>query len=750
VPARDIKDEIRPDDEPIDEDEGFGAGTPLNPLVFDLDEEKQEALVQIVMEDYRNSMEAREQTDWGTDVAGKGIDFDTKYASLIALYEGNDVKRPEDWMCGRSLKVAQAIVEMLVSRLFPAIWNEDTIRWRPVEYTDKKRTDDVNKIMDWVFNVWMKIRLEILDLVRGTIAYGTIFTEPYWMVTKKDLGDSPQQVPQTDPVTGQPMTDPGTGEPMYVEAKMLRTDERPAIRHYSVMDVLTQPGATDIQKEPVITRQNFYYYELEQEQAEGIVVNVDDKLKDSIDKNIFTKFGAEMEKAEKIQDLNAKRRSSVVECVIWRGPFDVNEDGFPEEVTVRVAVKDEIFLQGFATSTISRRGDRPLVQTNFLNRMFKLLGIGVLEQVKPLAEEIDAVFRQIQDANTLGIMRWGFYDPNSDYDPEEHVAKPRAMYPVTNPSQNVFFPDMNVPIERLIAAINLLMEFVERLTAASSVVMGKEGKFAGGSGTATRTQAIVSSADARFNLPAMNIRDGIAKILTQIFDLCFLNMPEGLEKRILGEDHEPIFESGQAIKEAFYTQMDSYLEPNAAFGDVNTMRELATILYDKFVLGGNPLVVGSMDRLYHATAEVFRAYGENPKEWIGPAPVSKETSDPIEEHTIIREGRVISPDPQENHLEHILVHSQMLQTPEIITWPKEAVMVLTQHIEEHKNMMIQIMQFQAQQGGAGGGQDGGGNSKKATGSEGAAGKPGVSGSAAPAQDTSANQTQGTTLGAGAF
>lgn len=744
--SRPLKDEMRPE-ELTEGSEERAESTPLNPLLFDLSPEKQEALIQVIMEDYRNAKEAREQTDWGTDIAGKGIDFDTKYASLVALYEGNDVQRPEDWMCGRSLKVAQSIVEMLVSRLFPAIWNEDTVRWKPVEYTDKKRTDDVNKIMKWVFVVWMKIRLDILDLVRGTIAYGTMFTEPYWMVNKKDLGET-QQEPEVDPTTGEPVINPETGEQNYIESRMLHVDERPAIKHYSVVDVLTQPGATDIQKEPLIKRQNFYYYELEQEQAEGIAQNITDKLKDSIDKNIITKFGQEMEKAEKIQDLNAKRRSSVVECITWYGPFDANEDGFPEEIAVRVAVKDEIYLQGFATSAISRRGERPLVQTNFLNRMFKLLGIGVLEQVKPLAEEIDAVFRQIQDANTLGIMRWGFYDPNSDYDPEEHVAKPRAMYPVTNPSQNVFFPDMNVPIERLLAAIQTLMEFVERLTAASSVVMGKEGKFAGGSGTATRTQAIVSSADARFNIPAMNIRDGIAEMMTQIFDLCFLNMPEGLEKRILGEDHEPIFESGQAIKEAFYTQMDSYLEPNAAFGDINTMRELSTILYDKFVLGGNPLVVGSMDRLYHATAEVFKAYGEEPKEWIGPAPVSKETSDPFEEHTIIREGRVISPDPQENHLEHIMVHSQMLQSPEIVTWPKEAAMILTQHIEEHKNMMIQIMQFQAQQGGAGGqGQDSGGDSKKATGSEGAAGKPGASGSAAPAQDTSANQTQGTTLGA---
>jgi len=717
-----------------------------NPLLLQLSEAQQSELVAIIMEDYRNALEARQQTSWGTDQNGKGIDFDTKYAKLIELYEGEDVERPEAWMCGRSLKIAQSIVEMLVARLFPAVWNEDTIRWKPVEFTDKKRTQAVNQIMRWVLVNWMKIRKDVLNLTRCTISLGTSFTEPYWSVKKRDLEKITQQSVVDE--TGAPVVDPATGQPMSLEARMLSIDEKPAIKTIPLTKILTQPGCTDIQKEPVIKLEDYYYHELEQEQREGIVQNVDDKLKAAVDKTLITKFGSELDKAEKIASLNAKRRNTLVETLTWYGPYDANGDSFPEEIVVRVAIKDEIYLQGYPLSAISRRGIRPIVQTNFMNRMFKLLGIGVLEQVKPLAEEIDACFRQLQDANTLGIMKWGFYDPNSDYNPDEHVAKPRAMYPVTNPSQNVYFPDMNVPIERLIMAIRLVLEFIERLTAASSYVMGKESEIVGGSGTATRTQAIVSSADTRFNLPGMNIRDGIAETITHIFDLCHMNMPEGLEKRILGEDNEPVFDSNEDIKAAFMTEMDCYLEPNAAFGDVNTTRELATVLYDKFVMGGNPLVVGSVPNLYHATANVFKAYGENPKEWIGPPPIQKETNDPTEENTIIREGRVISPEPQENHLEHILVHSEVLQTPEIILWSREAVQVLTQHIEEHKNAIMLLMQFQGQ--GKTGGTENGGDTGGKTASKGkpaaTAGQQGFQGNANPAQAAANNQTQGTTLG----
>ncbi len=730
---------MAPEDDPSDGTGEIENESNLNPLLLKLSPEKQEELVAIIMEDYNNALEARQETSWGTDKDGTGVDFDTKYADLVALYEGDDVQRPENWMCGRSLKIAQSIVEMLVARLFPAVWNEDTIRWKPVEFTDKKRTAAVNEIMRWVFISWMKIRPDMLELVRASISLGTVYTEPYWSVNKKDIGETEQQ--EVVDEMGQPVMDEGTGTPMSVEQQVLTVDEKPAVKNIPLTKILTQPGCTDIQKEPVIKLEDFYYYELEAEQKQGIVENVDEKLKDKVTEGIITKFGSELEKAEKIASLHAKRRNTQVECLTWYGPFDANEDGFAEEIAVRVAIRDEIYLQGFPVSVISRRGKRPIVQTNFLNRMFKLLGIGVLEQVKPLAEEIDACFRQLQDANTLGIMKWGFYDPNSDYNPDEHVAKPRAMYPVTNPSQNVYFPDMSVPIERLIMAIKLVLEFVERLTAASSYVMGKESSIVGGSGTATRTSAIMSSAEARFNLPAMNIRDGIAEILTDIFDLCHSNMPEGLEKRILGENNEPVFETNEDIKAAFMTEMDCYLEPNASFGNVDTARELASLLYDKFVVGGNPLVVGSIDKLYNATANVFKAYGENPKEWIGPPPTSKETNDPIEEHTIIREGRVIAPEPQENHLEHIMAHKQVMETPEIVMWSKDAVQVLQQHMQEHMQMMQMIMQFQ-NKGGTGGGENGGGDPNAQGGPAKTAGEQSVSGNANPASDTSKQQTQG--------
>lgn len=751
--ARDIKDELRPENPAMETDtdasDSGGASDEVNvynPNLLKLSEEDQLRLVKIIKEDYNNGMAARSQTDWGTDKFGTGVDFDTKYADLVRLYEGPDELRPERWMCGRSLKIAQAIVEMLVARLIPAVWNEDLVRWKPVEPTDKQRVDDINKIMGWVLHVWMKMESSVTEIVRAAIMMGTVFVESYWDVKKKDL-DEVEQTPVVDEL-GQPVMDQATGQPVLVEEKLLRVIEKPAVRIIPLTKLITQPGQTNLQKEPIIKMEDFYFHELEDLARNGLMENVTDKLKGSVDKSVIQKFGQELASAEKIADADAKRRAHVVETLIWHGNFDADKDGFAEEICAMMALREEVFLRAYKISKVQRKGERPIRKINFVDRIHKLLGIGVLEQVKPLAEEIDAVFRQIQDANTLSILRWGFYDPNSDYSPDEHVAKPRAMYPVTNPSQNVFFPDMQVQTERLLNAIRLILEFVERLTAASSFVMGKEGNFSGGSGTATKTAAIVTSAEQRFNLPTSNIRRGLGEVLTDIFDLCHMNMPAGLERRILGEDSQPIFETSEQIKAAFAQEMDAYLLPNASFGDVGTERELAIMLYDKFVLGGNPLVVGNMEKLWKATANVFQAFKEDPEEWLGKAPTKKVTNDPVKEHTLIREGVVIHAEPQENHLEHILVHTQLLNTPDILLWSREMVDVLRAHIQEHQQMMAMIMQFQNSQkkGGDLGQQEGGDKAAAGGAAKPTRNESSFSGTANPADTVAANQAQGTTLG----
>lgn len=724
----------------------------LDDLLLKLTEEQQKELVAIIKEDYDNAMAAREAKTWGKKSNdGTGMNFDDKYAELIDLYEGADEKRPEQWMCARSLKIAQAIVEMAIAKLYPMVYNEDTIRWRPVRWTNVQYTQMVNKMMYWVITVWMKSNKDALAYIRNAVMLGSVFAEPWWKREERDV-DNVQKIPVMGP-DGQPMMDQNTGQQMVIEQRLMQVDEKPAIRIIPVTKVLLQPGATTIEDDSVIIIEDHTYRELCAMEKQGLCENVEDDLKQEIDTRISTEFNLSMDKAENVADFNAKRRNMPIECLRWMGKYDANGDGFDEELVVLIANKDEVYLRAHMLSKISRTGKRPLNHKNFLDRIGgKMLGMGILEQVKPLAEEIDACFRQMTDANTMSVMRWGFYDPNSDYDPDEHVAKPRAMYPVSNPQQNVYFPDIQIPIERLLNAIKLVEEFIERLTAASSYVMGKEDNLAGGSGTATRTQAIMSSADTRFNLPATNLRQGLAEIFTEVFNLLAMNAPDGLEEKILGSQYEKIFNNNDvAMSDALALEMECYLAPAADLGDSNTRRQIASMLYDKLLLGMNPMITQDPNRIWFTTANYLRAYGEEPIEWIGKPASVKPTNDPVEEHTMMRDGRYCPVEPQENHMEHIQVHTQEVQGPNVLLWPPDKVQLLQKHIQDHMMMMQQVMaamqnqkntQSQQGKGGDSGEANGGAAPNQKGGAAISGGQPDVSVAPNQATGTPAQQASG--------
>lgn len=722
---------------------------PLDGLLLNLTAEQQEELVAIIKEDYRNAIEARQKKTWGKKTGdGTGLDFDDKYAELIDLYEGADETRPEKWMCSRSLKIAQAIVEMAVARLFPMIFNEDSIKWKPVRATSKQYVQLVNRMMYWVIMVQMKSRKDALMYIRNAAMLGSVFAEAWWYRKQRHMGE--EQVPVIGP-DGQPMMDE-TGRPVVVEQALMQVEEKPCIRIIPVEKVLLQPGAQTIDDDSVIILEDYKYRELESMQKQGLAQNVTEVLKSDIDTRISTEFSLALDKAENVADFNAKRRNMPLECLRWFGEYDVNKDGFDEEIVALITNKDEVFLRAHLLSKISRTGKRTIVHKNFIDRIGgKILGIGLLEQVKPLAEEIDACFRQMTDANTMSVMRWGFYDPNSDYDPDEHVAKPRAMYPVSNPQQNVYFPDIQIPIERLLNAIKLVSEFIEKLTAASSYVMGKEDNLAGGSGTATRTQAIMSSADTRFNLPATNLREGLAELYTDVFNLMSMNCPKGLEEKILGAQNEKIFTDDVSMQDALALEMDCYLAPTADLGDSNTRRQMASMLYDKLLMSGNPLIVNDPNRIWFVTANYLQAYGEDPQEWIGKPSSQKPTNDPLEEHTMMRDGRYTPVEPQENHMEHMMIHGELLsgKSPDLLLWPPERVQYLRLHIQQHQQMMQQMMQSamtnvtsQQGKGGEGGEADTGADSAQKGGAAIVGGQPDTSVAPGQAQGTAEQQASG--------
>jgi hypothetical protein len=649
-----------------------------------IDSRMEKLLIETVIDYYKSAEDARNKKDYGTDSQSVAFTFDTKIKHLKDMYYGKRQPKSIPWKncSNRSMKIAMAIIEMLHSRLFPMVWNEDLVRWRPGEKTDREKTERVNKFMFWWVNVKAKMHSFFDKWVKSGIGFGDVVTEISWDIKVKDTGEF-IVTPITDEF-GIQLYDKD-GKPSENREKKLKLEENTRFEIISRENVYLQEGQKGIDEEPVIIKCKWLFSDLENMENNNKAVNIRKQLFDDsqyLEKQLENSIneivaGYNNQNIEIIKEV--KLRSTPVEILKCYLKMDIDNDGIAEDIRILVDPIHKIYLGGVKILDISKRGIRPINITkinDLLETPDSLEGYGFLEMVMPLAEEIDAIFNQLTDANTLSVLRPGFYDPSGNLQPQNITLAPNKMIPVPNPQQNIYFPNIEIPTERLLAAMRAVLEFIERLTAASSYIMGKESEIVGGSGTATRTQAIVGAADVRFAIPAIRLRRGAADILTLVFDLIQKNIPYGLENRVLGED-------------------GAYLLEDISMGSVNVERQLANFIYSTML--GNPLIYTDPIKLYFETAKLLKAYGEDPVEHLGPEPEGATIMPPEEENTAVLQGDFakLRAKLTENHIQHIYKHNEIFSSPTFLTLPPEQQQLIIgriqAHIQEHQVLMQQMM-----------------------------------------------------------
>lgn len=709
-----------------------------------VDELMEKLIVETVVEDFNNSEEARKKINYGRSDKGVDLTFDDRIEQLRDMWYGRRQVKTVPWrFCSnRSMRIGMAILEMLHARMFAAVWNEDLIRYRAVERNDVDKVERITKFMGW----WIKVRTKMSRFFDGwtkvVSAMGDATVEGTWDVKTIDKGET-TKIPVTDETGEQLFNDDGTES--QTETKLLTLREQTRIDIIPKENVYLQEGQKSLQDEPVIIKVKYFYSDLEKMEAKGQAVNVSNLLRTDIMEGLGTQFESQKEDEDKEIMKEVKLQNTPVTVLKQYLHIDIDRDGFAEDVRVLVDPERKIYLGGVLVRDLTYSGERPLSSTKFndyIDRIDELDGLGVLETVKPLSDEMDAIFNQMTDANTLSVLRPFFYDPGGDLKPANITIAPNKGIPVQDPQRNVFFPDFQIATERLFVAMRTVMEFIERLTGASSYIMGKESEIVGGSGTATRTTAIIQNAEQRFSQPAQRLRDGAAGILKIVLDLVQKNIPEGLETRVLGEDGEPLFGENELIKPGISGEMDVYLLGDATLGSKQTERDLSTLLYS--VLLQNPIVGTDPIKIYVVTADLLKAYGKEPEKYLGPQPDPKDFDTPEDENTLIMQGdfNKVRAIMTENHVQHTSSHQVTLNSPTLMTMdPTLANLIVTfiqSHIQEHMTMLQQLITIQSQFGGKGGtGQTGVG------GPQGASAFTGLESLAGPGGEVARKQASGT-------
>lgn len=680
MPARDLRDsETQPQGE--------------TSLLVTPELQLQRTAVELVLSDFEAAKTARDQRNYGTTSKGITLTFDTWLKELKDLYYGTRIPKTIPWRfsSNRSLMIAMAILEVLHARLFPAVYNEDLTRWRPLLPVTEDRARKLETFMFWWVKVHSKLREFFERWCRYAIGFGSVLSVTSWDIQLLDKGEQSPSQSNVNPDGTVSVVPP---QKILDRLEKTRSDVIP------LEDVFLQPGASDMQRDTVILRRKYLYRDLEDMERDGKVINISQPtvagqqpLKDFLP---VTGVGEGLSPEQRVEMENIKRRNIPVECLEWYGGIDLDQDTFPEQMRLLIVPQHKVYLGGVAISEMSKRGLRHLDLTMYLPRVDEpqgLVGLGILEQVKELAQEIDAIFNQLTDSNSLSILKPTFYDPSGDLDPASLSLAPNKMIPVSRPRESVYIPENNIDTSRLINAITLVMNFIERLTSAGTVIFGQEPNVSGGSGTATRTEAIVGAANQRHAIPVERLRMGAARILSQHLDLIQVNLPPGMEQRVLGEKGDPLFNPNELSQQSLSGEYDAYLLPDESMGSKEAERQLSQLLYT--LLTQNIIVMSDPSKLYKITADLLSAWGKDPTQYLGPAPDLNPARSPEEEHQMITSGNMaqVKPTVLQNPIEHLMAHQRYLASPVFQTLDpqsqQQAGMFLQAHMEQH----VQLMQL---------------------------------------------------------
>lgn len=729
MPGLEVKNEIRGQDQGAPETPGMpgdsnSPGIPVNPqapsIQINVSEDMQKTLVEVVLDDFEKAKTDRNKKDYGITSKGETLRFDEWFKSLKDMYNGNRIPKTIPWkFCSnRSLKIAAAILDMVHARIFPAVWNEDLTRWRPGTSVDAPKAERITKFMNWWIRVWAPLR-PFYDLwTKYTCGFGDSLVETTWDVEENvtnETIENPILDENQKPLINQ------DGTPAIQKLPKINRIEKTKSRIITKENVYFMENARDVQGDPVLIEETILFKDLEAMERQGACVNItgDNSLETFL---LVPDPAGNIDDKEKERIRQVKRRNMPVKVIREYLRYDIDGVGVDESVRVYVSSEHRLYLGGIKMRDVTKSGRRPIKFTkydNYLDRPEDLDGEGILHKVKELAEEVDACFNQLTDGNTLGVLRPFFYDPSGDLDAPAIELGPNKGIPVTDPSRNVYFPPIEIPTERLINAIQLVMEFVERLTAASSYVMGRESEIVGGSGTATRTQAIVQSAEIRFTLPSERLRFGAADILTDHLDIIQLNIQPGMEEQVVGEKGEQIFLAGELSDQGLTGKFIAYLLADPSMGSKQTERDLMNQLYGLYLQ--NPLVMSNPNNLYWLSAEHLKSQGKDDDfitRLLGTAPDIDMIDSPEDENTLMIQGEFsrVTPQMTENHMLHIQKHMDLMKSPHLQQMMQTAPELTKQimeyaqlHIQQHMQMMAQM---QAMLGGKGGQQPSSGSPKE--------------------------------------
>jgi len=519
----------------------------------------------------------------------------------LKLNDGVREPKSDPWdNCSNiSVMAAPTHARLMHSKLMPSVWNENLIYWQPVSNDDIMNVENVRKFMNWIIRRELKLADLVDDIVNDLIINGTValkvrFDTEYRYVRDKDNPGKYKEISHKKAVIDNvPIDDvflpylwKGVDESEFIAQNIwLRLPEIKALRNDGKLNIT----------------------EADLDKLEGKIDELSGKG-EGIDK---TK--ADIEGTQESYSFKVSYPIRLIECYLkWY------IDGKMVESVFMIDYNNDIYMSGKPLTAVSPIGRRPWVIGQFIRRTNRPYGISLIEAIRGLAHELDAIHNQRIDAGSISIAPWGVYRSASSFRPQKVQISPGAMIPVDD-INDVKIVQFQGNFVNSFQEERIIIEYIEKLTTTSAYQMGRESDIVKSRATATGTMAIIQQGEQAYTLLGLRCQRIISKMLTKILQAYQCFMPSGLADRIVGDDAGKLLFPDGLTPEEIDGGYDCYMALDSTAGNLAMERQTNQVMLQ---MAPTFLALAQDPRGYEIAREFIISLGKlDVEKYIGKKPM---------------------------------------------------------------------------------------------------------------------------------
>lgn len=431
------------------------------------------------------------------EAANRRSDMEEKMNMLMRTYEANPEEErksfPWDGACNLVVPVAATAVEAVFTRITQAIFGMGDL------YSGRQRSanwaEAVEPTIDWLN--WVNANVFDAERVYGRwvlscIKYGTSVIKLPWVRRTRE-------VRYMDSAGG-----------LVQERIVLHDGPKPEFIPLEDFFWSNDANTTqDIQGCEWVA-QRFYttWKQLKEAELSGDYLEVD-----RIKENKRTTFKDSESDMQEITGEVPQEPGDYELYEVWAS-YPIDEEGTLAEIVVTYHLETRTVLR--AVFNFYRHQERPFHLVTFFPRENHLTGIGLVEMLADVQEEVTAIHRNRLDNATLANAK--VYKRTKGANVRFEDVYPGALLDVDNEG-DLTNMDMGMPHDTLLKEEMHTITIGEKRSGVSDYTVGRESSAIGSRATATSTMALIREGNVRFRFLIRQLRNSLTDIGQQIIAL---------------------------------------------------------------------------------------------------------------------------------------------------------------------------------------------------------------------------------------